>query len=217
MPDIVGFSGVLVIIKNYTGDRLNFGLAVERAKSEGMKVEMVVVGEDCALTSTDKTAGRRGLCGTVLVHKLQPVKDVVATMIDHMTNQSTNTHLELCKGDSIALVVNNLGGTSVLEINIVANEAIQYLEEKSLHVERVYCGSLMTSLEMAGVSLTVLKINETLRDCLDYPTTAPGWSIPMLHKGERTRKTPTSIKPVVSDVKQDEVDKDCVTVNEGKL
>lgn len=62
--------GTLLIVKNYTGDRLNFGFAAERAKAEGLKVEMVVVGEDCALTSRDKTAGRRGLCGTVLIHKV---------------------------------------------------------------------------------------------------------------------------------------------------
>ena len=64
-------AGTLLIIKNYTGDRLNFGLAAERAKGEGLKVEMVVVGEDCALTSEDKTAGRRGLCGTVFIHKVR--------------------------------------------------------------------------------------------------------------------------------------------------
>ena len=58
------------MVKNYTGDRLNFGLAVERAKAEGIKADMVVVGEDSALTSADKTAGRRGLCGTVLIHKV---------------------------------------------------------------------------------------------------------------------------------------------------
>lgn len=63
-------AGSLIIVKNYTGDRLNFGLAAERAKADGLKVNMVVVGEDCALTSSDKTAGRRGLCGTVLIHKV---------------------------------------------------------------------------------------------------------------------------------------------------
>ena len=68
MENLVG--GVLLIIKNYTGDRLNFGIAAERAKAMGIKVEMVVVGEDCALTSADKTAGRRGLCGTVFIHKV---------------------------------------------------------------------------------------------------------------------------------------------------
>lgn len=59
-----------MVVKNYTGDRLNFGIAAERAKTEGMKVEMVIVGEDTALPSLGKSAGRRGLCGTVLVHKV---------------------------------------------------------------------------------------------------------------------------------------------------
>ena len=63
-------AGSLIIVKNYTGDRLNFGLAAERAKADGLKVNMVVIGEDCALTSSDKTAGRRGLCGTVFIHKV---------------------------------------------------------------------------------------------------------------------------------------------------
>ena len=64
-------AGTLMVVKNYTGDRLNFGIALERAKAEGMSVSMVVVGEDCALPSTERSAGRRGLCGTVLVHKVR--------------------------------------------------------------------------------------------------------------------------------------------------
>ena len=63
-------AGTLMIVKNYTGDRLNFGIALERARSEGMKVSMVIVGEDCALPSDDSSAGRRGLCGVILVHKV---------------------------------------------------------------------------------------------------------------------------------------------------
>lgn len=62
------------MVKNYTGDRLNFGLSVERAKAEGIKVDMVIIGEDCSLASIDKTAGRRGLCGTVLIHKVYSYK-----------------------------------------------------------------------------------------------------------------------------------------------
>ena len=62
-----------MIVKNYTGDRLNLGLVAESAKEEGMKVEIVViVGEDCALPSNIVHAGRRGLCGTILVHKVSP-------------------------------------------------------------------------------------------------------------------------------------------------
>lgn len=63
-------AGTLMIVKNYTGDRLNFGIALERAKANGLKVEMVIVGDDTALPSEGKLAGRRGLCGTVLVHKV---------------------------------------------------------------------------------------------------------------------------------------------------
>ena len=74
------------MVKNYTGDRLNFGLAVERAKAEGIKADMVVVGEDSALTSADKTAGRRGLCGTVLIHKVISVQRF----------QSFHIHQSLC-------------------------------------------------------------------------------------------------------------------------
>ena len=59
-----------MIVYNYTGDRLTFGIALERARSEGMKVSMVIVGEDCALPSSDQSAGRRGLCGVILVHKV---------------------------------------------------------------------------------------------------------------------------------------------------
>ena len=69
---VAGPHGCLVIVKNYTGDRLNFGLAIEQAKSEGLSVEMVIVGDDCGITSRpeDRIAGRRGLAGTVLVHKI---------------------------------------------------------------------------------------------------------------------------------------------------
>jgi len=57
-------------VKNYTGDLLNFGLAAEWAKSEGLKVEMIVVAEDCALSPNNKISGCRGLCGTVFIHKV---------------------------------------------------------------------------------------------------------------------------------------------------
>jgi dihydroxyacetone kinase len=65
-----GPPGVLLIVKNYTGDRLNFGLAAELARADGIEVELVVVADDVALSSSTETAGRRGLAGTVLVHKI---------------------------------------------------------------------------------------------------------------------------------------------------
>jgi dihydroxyacetone kinase len=66
---VTGQPGCLLIVKNYTGDRLNFGLAAERAKLEGLNVEMVVVADDCALPPPLGVAGRRGLAGTLFVHK----------------------------------------------------------------------------------------------------------------------------------------------------
>ncbi|KAJ8445071.1 hypothetical protein Cgig2_022591 [Carnegiea gigantea] len=67
---VTGPMGCLLIVTNYTGDRLNFGLAAEEAKSEGYQVEMVIVGDDCALPPPRGIAGRRGLAGTILVHKI---------------------------------------------------------------------------------------------------------------------------------------------------
>lgn len=64
-----GASGVLLIVKNYTGDRLNFGLAAEQARNHGVAVDMVIVAEDCAFDHPSK-AGRRGLCGTLFIHKV---------------------------------------------------------------------------------------------------------------------------------------------------
>ncbi len=68
-PPTTGASGVLLIVKNYTGDRLNFGLAAEQARNHGVAVDMVIVAEDCAFNQPSK-AGRRGLCGTIFIHKV---------------------------------------------------------------------------------------------------------------------------------------------------
>src|SRR6201989_3029907 len=65
-----GTPGVLLVVKNYTGDRLNFGLAAEMARAEGLAAETVVVADDVALSGTDQYAGARGIAGTVLVHKI---------------------------------------------------------------------------------------------------------------------------------------------------
>ncbi|XP_014904585.1 triokinase/FMN cyclase [Poecilia latipinna] len=237
-----GASGVLLIVKNYTGDRLNFGLAAEQARNQGVAVDMVIVAEDCAFDQPSK-AGRRGLCGTVFIHKLagalaeegcsldqivSKMKDVlkgigtlgvslspcsvpgclpsfdlppgamelglgihgepgikrskvasadevVKTMIDHMTNPDSQSHLPLKSGDSVVLCVNNLGALSCLEMAVVTRAAITCLESRGVVVARVMSGPFMTSLEMAGVSLTLMKVDpETLR-LFDTKTSAPAW------------------------------------------
>ncbi|XP_035696381.1 triokinase/FMN cyclase-like [Branchiostoma floridae] len=101
--------------------------------------------------------------------------EIVSAMLDHMTNPDNSTHLKIPQGSKVALMVNNLGGTSCLELGIVGRAAIQYLESRGVAVQRVYTGSFMTSLEMAGVSLTVLHLDDTLMACLDADTSAPAW------------------------------------------
>ncbi|KAM9372956.1 triokinase/FMN cyclase [Phaethornis superciliosus] len=237
-----GTAGTLLIVKNYTGDRLNFGLALERARAEGAAVRMVVVGDDSAFTAPKK-AGRRGLCGTVLVHKVAgamaeagmslekiyekvlgvtkamgtlglslsscsvpgskpnfhlaedemelglgihgeagvrrmkilPAEEAVETMLAHMTNPSNASHLALSPGASVVLVVNNLGGLSCLELGIVAGAAIRRLESRGVRIARALVGSFMTALEMAGVSLTLMLVDEELVGLIDAPTTAIAW------------------------------------------
>ena len=233
-------AGVLLIVKNYTGDRLHFGKAAERAKAEGIKVEMVVIGEDCALTSKDKSAGRRGLCGTVFVHKIagamaesgfalekitEVVRDaiknmgtmsislspcsvpgqaytfqipkdslefglgihgepgvkrikisaakyIVQGMIDHLLQSE---YMPCLKGKSVAVIVNNLGGMSNLEMSLVTGEVLQYLRSNGLFVDRCFTGAYMTSLEMAGVSITLMATSKEILKYLDQGCNTSGW------------------------------------------
>ncbi|XP_070849189.1 triokinase/FMN cyclase isoform X2 [Chaetodon trifascialis] len=237
-----GASGVLLIVKNYTGDRLNFGLAAEQARNHGVEVDMVIVGEDCAFDRPSK-AGRRGLCGTIFIHKLAgalaeegcslaqivstvtealkgigtlgvslspcsvpgclpsfdlppgdmelglgihgeagikrskvaSADEVVKTMIDHMTNPDSQSHLPLQSGDSVVMCVNNLGALSCLELAVVTRAAVICLESHGVVVARVMSGSFMTSLEMAGVSLSLMRTNQETLRLFDAKTSAPAW------------------------------------------
>ncbi|XP_019854543.1 PREDICTED: triokinase/FMN cyclase-like [Amphimedon queenslandica] len=108
---------------------------------------------------------------------LQSANEVVARLLDHLTStESGYQYFNPPNGTNVGLVVNNLGGTSNLELSLIAGSAIDYLTSKLCYnVTRAYMGSLMTSLEMAGVSLTLLRIKDHWTEYLDYSTTAPGW------------------------------------------
>ncbi|WP_347814888.1 dihydroxyacetone kinase subunit DhaK [Aureimonas sp. SK2] len=232
-------AGVLLIVKNYTGDRLNFGLAAEIARGEGIPVEMVVVADDVALAATTDNAGRRGIAGTVLVHKvagaraaeggsltevkaaaeraiaalgsmgvalsactvpaagkpgfelgeaevelglgihgeagvrrepLRPARDLAATLIERIVAE-----LALRRDEPVALLVNNLGATPTMEMQIVAHGAVAAASSHGLRIERLWTGTFLTALEMAGCSLSLLRADaETLR-LLDAPAFAPAW------------------------------------------
>ncbi|GJP44461.1 hypothetical protein CLOM_g8046 [Closterium sp. NIES-68] len=263
---VTGPAGCLLIVKNYTGDRLNFGLAAEQAKEEGFKVDMVVVGDDCALPPPRGIAGRRGLAGTVFVHKVagaaaeegksladvaaeaRQVAGLVGTMgvglsvctvpggfpsdrlpatkmelglgihgepgaavvemqsvdvvVSHMLNTINNPdtgYMPLKLGSRVALMVNSLGATPAMEVMIAAGKAVAQLQvEHGLAVERVYAGHFMTSLDMSGLSLSVLKVDDQILQRLDASTLAPAW--PNACQGARpATKVPVPLPPGPAD------------------
>lgn len=236
---VAGRSGVLLIVKNYTGDRLNFGLAAEMARAEGIPVATAYVADDVALAHVQDRAGRRGIAGTVLVHKIagaaaaegrslsdvaaiaQSAADAISTMgvslsagvvpaigrpnftlgedeielglgihgepgvrrmqlisADELVDRLLDPVLaaqHLAPGDRVALLINNLGATTTMELAIVARRALAALRQRELAVERVYPGTFVSSLDAAGISLSLLKVDDARLRWLDAPTSAPAW------------------------------------------
>lgn len=222
--------GILMIIKNYTGDIMNFDMAKDMAEMEDIEVESVVVNDDVAVEDSLYTTGRRGIAGTVLVEKvagakaarganLDEVKSVAQKAIDNVRSMGvaltsctvpssgkpnfeigedeielgigihgepgikrikisdaktiTQTILDHILKDidysnsEVALMINGLGGTPISELFIVANEAIEYLENKNIRVVKNYVGDYMTSLEMAGMSISLMRLDDELKDLLN--------------------------------------------------
>ncbi|TFJ83765.1 hypothetical protein NSK_004868 [Nannochloropsis salina CCMP1776] len=249
---VTGPRGSLLIVKRYTGDLLNFGMAREQALSEGMHVEMVVVADDCALSPSKGITGRRGVAGTVLVHKiagaaaaaglplldvkreaeeaianmgslglalsvctvpgsepsvrldgdtiemgmgihgeegiermpLSPVNALVERMVRIIVSTEENGghgYLPLSPHQDIALLVNNMGATPAIELSLVVRRAVKVLEEPPIlaRVCRIFVGPFMTSLEMAGVSITILRVQTQTLARLDASSTAPGCRVHM--------------------------------------
>lgn len=267
---VTGPMGCLLIVTNYTGDRLNFGLAAEQAKAEGYKVETVIVGDDCALPPRRGIIGRRGLAGTILVNKVagaaaaaglslaevaaeaKHASEVIGTMgvalsvctlpglvtsdrlgpekielglgihgepgaavadlqpvdviISHMLQQilSTETgYVPITRGNGVILMVNGLGATPVMELMIAAGKAVPKLQlEHGLAVDRVYTGSFMTSLDMGGFSITIMKSDESILRRLDAPTKAPYW--PVAVDGSRPPAKIPIAMPLSRSTKSDE-------------
>ncbi|KAH7475331.1 Dak1 domain-containing protein [Fusarium oxysporum f. sp. albedinis] len=248
--------GVLVIVMNYTGDVLNFGVAVEKARTMGIEVDMVVVGDDVGVgRSKGGKVGRRGIAGTVLVQKIAcalsarggSLKDVAAAArlaasnvasigasLSHVyvpgRSDTSSSRLELSKGmvelgmgihnetgsscekadvtelvgkmlrqlldttdkdraflfvnAPIVLVINSLGGISVLELGaITAVVARQLASEFNIRPVRVLSGTFITSLNGMGFSITILNLEANssydLLELLDAPAEAVGWSAPI--------------------------------------
>lgn len=232
-----GGAGVLHIVKNYTGDVLNFETAAEMAEMEDITVKAIVVNDDVAVENSTWTAGRRGVGGTVMVEKIAGaaaergddldgvlaiatrVNDNVRSMgmaltactvphagkpsfdlgedeieigigihgepgrrrvpmatADEITDMLVDPILEDMKpeaGSKVLLFVNGMGGTPEAELFIVYNHARKRLEAAGLEVARSLVGNYITSLEMQGCSVTVLKLDDELTELWDAPVLTP--------------------------------------------
>jgi dihydroxyacetone kinase-like protein len=238
-------AGVLLVIKNYTGDVMNFQIAQEMAEAEGIRVASVVVNDDVAVQDSLYTTGRRGIAGTVFVHKiagaaaergagLEEVQAAAQEVIDNVRSMGfalspctvpaagqptftlaedememgigihgePGTHrqalasadelalalltrlsedLNLERGTRLAAMVNGMGATPLIELAILARKVGQWAEAQDHRLETMWLGEFMTSLEMAGASLTLLRLNDRLAELLQAPADTPA-----LRQGSRT-------------------------------
>jgi len=226
-----GGAGVLHVVKNYTGDVMNFEMASDMA--EGVEVVSVVTNDDVAVQDSLYTAGRRGVGVTVLLEKiagaaaeegrsLQEVADIARRVNDQgrsmgmaltpcITPSSGEPSFELADdemeigigihgepgryreklapasevvqrlasavvedlpytdGDQVLAFVNGMGGTPLLELYVIYNELQKFLQERGITIARNLVGSYITSLEMAGCSITLLRLDEELTRLWDAP------------------------------------------------
>lgn len=222
--------GVFMVVKNYTGDVMNFEMAKDMAEMENIKVDYVIVDDDVAVMNSSFTTGRRGIAGTIFVHKvlgamardgksLEEIKSMADLIVkniksmgmavkpcvnpltgnesfslteeemeigvgihgepgirkeriktaDEISKELIDTVLEDytdTKGD-FALMINGMGQTPEMELYIVNNFASAYLKGKNVNVVRTYIGNFMTSMDMAGFSITLFKINDDIKILLD--------------------------------------------------
>lgn len=234
-----GGKGVLLVIKNYTGDVMNFEMAADLARDEGIDVEQVIVADDVAVENSTWTTGRRGIAGTVFVHKiagacaesgadLQTVKRVAEKVIANVRSMGMavnactvpaagkpsfelepdeveigigihgepGTHREklspvndiadklLAKilaegiyaaGDEVAVMVNGMGGTPLMELFVANKHVNEVLKSKGIKVVKTLVGNYMTSLDMEGFSITLLKVDDELLKLLNAPADTPAF------------------------------------------
>ncbi|HEX6855573.1 MAG TPA: dihydroxyacetone kinase subunit DhaK [Streptosporangiaceae bacterium] len=236
-----GGAGVLHVIKNYTGDVLNFEVAAELAVAEGIEVSPLVINDDVAVEDSTFTAGRRGVGGTVPLEKiagaaaargddlagvtavaqrvianvrsmgmalapctvpqsgepsfaladnememgigihgepgrrreeLRPAREIVAELLGAVTGD-----LPFSAGDQTFLLLSGMGGTPQIELYLAFGEATAWLAERGIDVTRSLVGNYITSLEMQGISVTLLRLDDELTQLWDAPvhTAALRW------------------------------------------
>ncbi len=240
IKEIATDQGVLMVVKNYTGDVMNFEMAADMARDEGIKVDEVVVNDDVAVDGSLYTVGRRGIAGTVFVHKiagakaetgasLEEVKAVAEKVIANVRSMSMaitpctvpaagkpgfeiaedemeigigihgepGTHKEKMQkadqivdqlldkiladidyaGSEVAVMINGCGATPLMELLIVNNHVSDVLKAKNIKVYKTLVGEYMTSLEMEGFSISLLKLDDELKGLLDATADTPAFKV----------------------------------------
>ena len=231
-------AGVLMVVKNYTGDVMNFEMAADMAEMEGIPVKHVVTNDDVAVKDSLYTIGRRGVAGTVFVHKiagakaeqgasLDEVQAVAQKVIDNVRTMGAaitpctvpaagkpgfelgedemevgigihgepGTHREKVRpadevaghlldqilgdidyvGHEVAVMVNGSGATPLMELFIINNHVADVLAEKGVKVYKTFVGEYMTSIEMQGFSISLLRLDDEMKQLLDAPANTPAW------------------------------------------
>lgn len=222
--------GVFMVVKNYTGDVLNFEMAKDMAEMEGIKVDYIIVNDDVAVEDSTYTTGRRGIAGTVFVHKvlgamardgksLDEMKAMAEKIVKNIKSMgmaikpcinpiSGKESFELSEEDmeigigihgepgikqekiksadeiskelldyilkdfdnldgDFVLMVNGMGQTTEMELFVVNNFCHDYLKEKNINIKKTFLGNFMTSMDMAGFSLTLFKVDDEILKLLD--------------------------------------------------
>ena len=230
--------GVLAVVKNYTGDILNFEMAIDMAKDEGVNADYVVVNDDVAVKDSLYTTGRRGVAGTIFVHKiagaraeegasLAEVKSCAEHVIENVrsmgmaispctvpaagkpgftladdeveigigihgepgtsrekilsANEAAKRLLDSILADldyggkEVVVLVNGMGATPLMELYIINNFVQDYLKEKGVTVYDTMVGNYMTSIEMAGFSLTLLRLDDEMKRLYDAKADTLAW------------------------------------------
>ena len=230
--------GVLMVIKNYTGDVMNFEMAADMAAMDGIEVKQVITNDDVAVKDSLYTVGRRGVAGTVFVHKiagalaeegasLDEVQAVAQKVINNVRTMGAaiepctvpaagkpgfeladnemeigigihgepGTHREPIKpadevvdlllshilsdidysGKEVAVLINGAGGTPLMELFIINNRVSDVLKEKGIKVYRTFVGEFMTSIEMQGFSISLLRLDDEMKRLLDAKADTPAW------------------------------------------
>lgn len=233
--------GTLLIIKNYSGDMMNFKNAAYLAEEDGINVDYVKVDDDIAVNDSLYTVGRRGVAGTVLVHKvagaaaekgleLAEVKAAAENAVKNVRSigfaftsctvpaKGTPTfeiaddemeygvgihgepgikrekvisadeiaermvtslidELNLKAGDEATLLVNGFGATPLQELYLLNNSVNRVLSEKNIKVYRTFVGNYMTSIDMAGTSISLLKMDNQLKEFIDAESDTPAFKV----------------------------------------